>query len=131
MTTKHLDLSVLEDLPLEQLQAAQEKLAALLQRQQDGKKREALKEIRELTIRHELTFEEVVAAVRTTTKRAKAPALFRNPDNPRQTWSGKGEAPSCSSCTRTRRSSAFQAPSLERSDRVPSRGVRFADFAVV
>jgi DNA-binding protein H-NS len=94
MTTKHLDLSVLEDLPLEQLQAAQEKLAALLQRQQDGKKREALKEIRELTIRHELTFEEVVAAVRTTTKRAKAPALFRNPDNPRQTWSGKGEAPS-------------------------------------
>ena len=41
----------------------------------------------------ELSFEDVTRAIRTSAKRGKAPALYRNPDNPRQTWSGKGEAP--------------------------------------
>lgn len=50
-------------------------------------------QIRNLTIEHDLNYEEVCAVVRTSTKRGKAPALYRNPDKPRQTWSGKGEAP--------------------------------------
>lgn len=91
MTTKELpDFS---DASVEELQAMQDKLSGFLNRRLQAKKQEALDTIKRLTQEHELTYEEVVAAVRTTTKRGKAPALYRNPDKPRQTWSGKGEAP--------------------------------------
>jgi DNA-binding protein H-NS len=87
------DINEFKDLPLEDLQEMQQRLSSFVQRRLEGKKREALNQIRELTVQYELTFDEVVAAIRTTTKRGKAPALYRNPDKPRQTWSGKGEAP--------------------------------------
>jgi DNA-binding protein H-NS len=91
MTKKSLpDFS---DASVEELQAMQDKLSGYLNRRLQAKKQEALDTIKRLTQEHELTFDEVVAAVRTTTKRGKAPALYRNPDKPRQTWSGKGEAP--------------------------------------
>jgi DNA-binding protein H-NS len=93
MSKPDLDLSRFKDLSLEELEVAQAELATLVQRRLETKKREALNQIRELTIQHALTFDEVVAAIRTTTKRGKAPALYRNPDKPRQTWSGRGEAP--------------------------------------
>lgn len=59
---------------------------------------------------HELEYEEVVAVIRTTTRRGKAPAIYRNPTNPRQTWSGKGEAPEWFKTTQSRKSSGSPAP---------------------
>lgn len=78
---------------LEDLQLMQQKLSGFLERRMQSKKQEALDKIRQLTIEHELTYDEVVQAIRTSTKRGKAPAIYRNPDKPRQTWSGKGEPP--------------------------------------
>jgi len=87
------DFPDLENATLEEIQAMQAKLTKYLERRLQAKKQTALDEIRRLTQEHELTYDEVVAAIRTTTRRGKAPALYRNPDKPRQTWSGKGEAP--------------------------------------
>jgi len=78
---------------LEELKAMQDRLAKYLDRRLQTKKQEALDQIKRLTQEYELTYEEVVSVVRTTTKRGKAPAIYRNPDNNRQTWSGKGEPP--------------------------------------
>lgn len=82
-----------KELSLEQLMEAQEKLTAYLNRSLENKKKEALQQIQGIVQQHGLSYEEVVAAIRTTTKRGKAVAIYRNPDNIRQTWSGKGEAP--------------------------------------
>lgn len=78
---------------LEELEAMQKKLLSFVERRLKTKKQEALDKIRQLTLEYELTYDEVVQAIRTSTKRGKAPAIYRNPDKPRQTWSGKGEAP--------------------------------------
>ena len=78
---------------LEELQEMQNKLSKFIDRRLQSRKQEALDKIRALAQEYDLTYDEVVAAVRTATKRGKAPAIYRNPDNARQTWSGKGEAP--------------------------------------
>jgi DNA-binding protein H-NS len=85
--------SELKDLSLEEMLKKQKELEAFIAKRMEMKKKEALQEIQAIVRRHDLSYEEVVAVIRTTTKRGKAPAIYRNPDNPRQTWSGKGEPP--------------------------------------
>ena len=87
------DTTSWEDASLEELRAAEEKLSQAIARQLEARKREALDQIVRIATEHDLTYEEVIAGVRTTTKRGKAPALYRHPEKPRQTWCGKGEAP--------------------------------------
>ena len=82
-----------KELSLEELMAAQEKLTAYLNRSLENKKKEALQQIQAIVKQHNLSYDEVVASIRTTTKRGKAVAIYRNPANSRQTWSGKGEPP--------------------------------------
>ena len=82
-----------KNMSLEGLMAAQEKLTRYLQTSLENKKKEALQKIQGIVKQHNLSYEEVVAAIRTTTKRGKAVALYRNPANIRQTWSGNGDAP--------------------------------------
>ena len=91
--TNQPNIDNFKDLPLEELQAMQEKLKSFVSRRLENKKKEALQQIQNIVRLHELSYEEVVAVIRTTTRRGKAPAVYRNPTNPRQTWSGKGEAP--------------------------------------
>lgn len=83
----------LKDASLEDIQAQIEKLRGYAKRRMDAKKREALGQIRELVQANDLSYEEVIQVIRTATRRGKAPAIYRNPENPRQTWSGKGDAP--------------------------------------
>lgn len=82
-----------KDLPLEDLMVMQDKLKAFVQRRLENKKSEALQQIQNIVRQHELSYEEVVAVIRTQTVRGKAAAIYRNPDNPRQTWSGKADPP--------------------------------------
>jgi len=82
-----------KDLSLEELVNMQSKLKSFVDKRLDAKKRDALNKIQSLVTEFELGFDEVVAAIRVTAKRGKAPAIYRNPANPRQTWSGKGDAP--------------------------------------
>lgn len=88
------DLPDFKNASLEELKMMQEKLGDFIERRLESKKKEALETIRRIVKEHELSYDEVVAVIRTTTKRGKAPPIYRNPANPRQTWSGKGEAPS-------------------------------------
>jgi DNA-binding protein H-NS len=82
-----------QNLSVEQLLEMQDKLKSYLTKRLDTKRKEALNKILTLVQEHNLSFEEVTKAIRVTAKRGKAPALYRNPAKPRQTWSGKGEAP--------------------------------------
>ena len=92
MTPKK-DLPDFSDASLEELKEMQKRLSKFMEKRLESKKQEALDEIKRLVNEHELSYDEVVAVIRTQTKRGKAPALYRNPDKPRQTWSGKGEPP--------------------------------------
>ncbi len=83
----------LQSMSVEELEAMKQALEYRLQEQLLSRKKEALKSITEIVKGNGLSYEEVVAAIRTTTKRGKAVGLYRNPDNIRQTWSGKGEPP--------------------------------------
>lgn len=87
------DIEEFKDLSLEEMQEIQNKLQGYVENRLKAEKRKAINTIKELVQLHDLTLDEVTKALRTTAKRGKAPALFRNPDKPRQTWSGKGEAP--------------------------------------
>jgi len=93
VTKDKSDLPDMKNASLEELQAMQGKLSKFIERRLEVRKQEALDKIKRLAQEYELSFEEVVAVIRTATKRGKAPAIYRNPANPRQTWSGKGEAP--------------------------------------
>lgn len=81
------------NLQVDDLIALQEKVANALNKQRNQKKQEVLAQIQGLVKQYDLPFEDVIRAVRGHAKRGKAPALYRNPENPRQTWSGKGTAP--------------------------------------
>lgn len=80
-------------LPLKELKEMQNKLSGFVEKRLEAKKKKALAEIKKIVKEHDLSFDEVVQTIRAHTKRGKAPAIWRNPENPRQTWSGKGPEP--------------------------------------
>lgn len=65
----------LKNASLEELQEMQGKLAKFIEKRLQSRKQEALDKIRNLALEYDLTYDEVVAAVRTATKRGKAPAI--------------------------------------------------------
>ncbi|MCV2864841.1 H-NS histone family protein [Defluviimonas sp. WL0075] len=93
MAPREVRASDLQELSLEEAQRLLAAVESMLADRTEEKKQHALEEIKDLVKDHELRFEDVVSAIRVTARRKKAPALFRNPQNPRQTWSGKGKAP--------------------------------------
>lgn len=87
------NLEAFKDLPLDELQEVQNKIKSFVEKRMENRKKEALQQIKHLVQEFDLTYEDVTRVIRTSAKRGKAPALYRNPEKPRQTWSGKGEAP--------------------------------------
>lgn len=83
----------LSHLSTEELLKTEVQMRALLEERRMVARQQALEQIRQIALGHNLSYDEIVAAIRTTTKRGKAPPLYRNPDRPKQTWSGKGEPP--------------------------------------
>jgi len=82
-----------KDLTLEELAAMKSELDNAMNAALEKKRQDALLQIQKIVQEFNLNYEDVVAVIRTTTVRGKAPAIYRNPDNNRQTWSGKGDAP--------------------------------------
>lgn len=82
-----------QNMSLDDLMALQKTVSRTIEKAKSAKKQEALDQVRKLVQQYELSYEEVTSVVRAIAKRGKAPALYRNPTNPRQTWSGKGMAP--------------------------------------
>lgn len=52
----------------------------------------AMKEIQAVAKKHGLPLDEIVGG-KTKKSRAKSPAKYRNPENPSETWSGRGRQP--------------------------------------
>lgn len=88
-----IDIDNLKDLDIEQLQIVQRRLTKFVEQRLENKKQEALDEIKRLVKLHELSLEEVTKSIRTSARRGKAPPVYRNPERPRQTWSGIGTPP--------------------------------------
>ncbi|MFA3921097.1 H-NS histone family protein [Ruegeria hyattellae] len=53
----------------------------------------ALKEIHKVAKSYGVTLEEVIAHFSGPKKKAKAAAKYRNPEDPKQTWTGRGRKP--------------------------------------
>jgi len=83
----------LQNMDLEELLKMEQTVQAQIARKRDAKRKEILQQISDLVRQYNLTYDEVVRSIRNTAKRGKAPAMYRNPTNPRQTWSGKGNPP--------------------------------------
>jgi DNA-binding protein H-NS len=66
-----------------------------LRRRQVEDRRTALRGIKELAASHGFTLEEILGTAARKRGRAAAPAeaKYRNPDNPDQTWAGRGRKP--------------------------------------
>lgn len=82
-----------KSMDLEELLALERTVQEQIAKQREAKRKEVLTQIGDLVRQYGLTYDEVVRSIRSTAKRGKAPAMYRNPANPRQTWSGKGTAP--------------------------------------
>ena len=55
---------------------------------------DARKEVEEVAKKHGITLDQIVPTGRKGTKsKSKAPAKYRNPENPSETWSGRGRQP--------------------------------------
>lgn len=78
---------------LEELRAFQENLERQIQDRQARQRQETLDTILNIINDAGLEVRDVVAELNKRLPRRKAPALYRNPAQPRQTWSGKGKPP--------------------------------------
>lgn len=78
MTNPNVDF---KDLSLDELMKKREEMEKYIQRKRQDLKKEAIGQIQKIVSDYDLSYDEVVAAI-------------RNPDKPRQTRSGKGDAPS-------------------------------------
>ncbi|APG48347.1 H-NS family nucleoid-associated regulatory protein [Phaeobacter porticola] len=54
---------------------------------------EALKAAEEAAARFGFSLDEIAGSGRTTTKKTKAAPKYRNPQNPEETWTGRGRKP--------------------------------------
>jgi len=87
------DLRSLDNASIAELFRIKAQLSRYIDGRLEAQKQDALDQIKKTAVEYKLTYEEVLAVIRTSTRRGKAPPLYRNPERPRQTWSGKGDAP--------------------------------------
>lgn len=80
-------------LSLKELKDLQVQVAKAIASYEDRKKKEALAELEEKARAMGFTLAELTGAAPATRKRAPASAKYANPDNPADTWSGRGRKP--------------------------------------
>jgi DNA-binding protein H-NS len=84
------DLNKMTRSDLQKLKKDVESALATLERRQ---KAEAKKAAEEIAKKHGFSLGELVGKERGKGKKSPAPAKYRNPANPDQTWSGRGRQP--------------------------------------
>ena len=89
---RKLKIDDLKSLPAEALQELISNARKLLDKYEEEKKKKVIKEIHELAASADLNVE-----IKDDSKHAKLKSKgvikFRNPDDPRQTWTGRGKRP--------------------------------------
>ena len=82
----------LHDLSIQELQALSRDIEGELKRRGDEERKKVLVQMKELAASVDMTLEEVIAY--SSTKKTKGEPKYQNPENPRQTWTGRGKRPS-------------------------------------
>ncbi len=92
----------LKTLSLKELRSLKARVEKELARRADSEKKKALKELAAIAAARGFELEELLPAAKARRARAAAgrkpsrarpKALYRNPDDPKQTWSGRGRKP--------------------------------------
>lgn len=83
----------IHQISLEDLEKEEAQLRKIIAERKEEQRKQTIAYIRKIIEESELDMRDVVAELSTAVKRRKAPAKYRNPENPRQTWSGKGAPP--------------------------------------
>ena len=86
---KKTDLSKLS---MEELTHLRHEVDAAIKGFAERRRAEALKALEAVAKEHGLSVDEIVGG-KGRKRKAKAPARFANPDNPLETWSGRGRQP--------------------------------------
>lgn len=89
MAAKKIDLSKHS---LDELKALKKEVTRAIDDFAKRKRSEAMKEIQAVAKKHGLSVEDIVGG-RGKGKQSKAPAKYRNPQNPSEEWSGRGRQP--------------------------------------
>ena len=86
--------SDLEKLSLEELKSLKKDVEKAIAGFQDRQRAEALKELQAVAAKHGMSGDEIVGGKGKKAKsKSKAPAKYRNPADPADTWSGRGRQP--------------------------------------
>ncbi|MBT8156068.1 H-NS histone family protein [Epibacterium ulvae] len=85
-----IDLSTMSRLELIELRS---NLDTAIQRAEERERTEALRAAEEAAAKFGFSLEEIAATARNTGKKGKAAPKYRNPQNPDETWSGRGRKP--------------------------------------
>lgn len=83
---------ILQDLSIQELQALSRDIEGELKRRGDEERKKVLVQMKELAASVDMTLEEVIAY--SSSKKTKGEPKYQNPENPRQTWTGRGKRPS-------------------------------------
>lgn len=81
----------LTTLSTEELTTLEQDIKAEKQRRLDAERKALLDQARELAKKHGVSVDTLL--IPAGRRRSSAPAKYRNPDNPKQTWSGRGKKP--------------------------------------
>ena len=82
----------LQDLSMQELQALSSDIDEELGRRSNAERKKVLSQMKELAASVDMTLEEVIAY--SSSKKTKGEPKFQNPEDPRQTWTGRGKRPS-------------------------------------
>ena len=82
----------LQDLSMQELQALSRDIEGELGRRGNEERKRVLARMKELAASVDMTLEEVIAY--SSSKKTKGEPKFQNPEDPGQTWTGRGKRPS-------------------------------------
>jgi DNA-binding protein H-NS len=83
----------LDSMSLEQLKKLSRDVEKAIASFEERKRKEARAALEKVARDYGLSLEEVVGISKSSARGSKAPAKYRNPENSRETWSGKGRQP--------------------------------------
>ena len=83
----------LKDMSHKELTKLQAEVAKALETAKNNERNKALKAAEEAAAKFGFSLGELSGNSKSTKKRAKAAAKYKNPANPEQTWSGRGRKP--------------------------------------
>ena len=83
----------LDNLSLQELKSLQSDVTVAIANFEKRKKAEALAEVKAVAQAKGFSLDELLGAASTKSKRGPVPAKYADPDNPDNTWSGRGRKP--------------------------------------